>query len=63
MRVKKILNIVNMGIEFLLLLPVYFIGIGLSKLLKSLFSQEEERSGWLDCQELRKGIKYYEEMM
>jgi hypothetical protein len=50
--------------NFLILLPIYFIGIGSSKILwyfSKLISKESEK-GWIKSEKLSKKLKDYEEM-
>jgi hypothetical protein len=50
--------------NFLILLPIYFIGIGLSKILwyfSKIISKESEK-GWIKSEKLSKKLKDYEEM-
>jgi len=50
--------------SFVILLPVYFIGVGLSKILWY-FSQlrsKEIRKGWIESEKLSRNLKDYEEM-
>jgi hypothetical protein len=51
-------------INFVILLPIYFIGIGLSKILWyfSKLVVKESRNGWLKSERLSKKLKDYEEM-
>jgi hypothetical protein len=51
-------------INFVILLPIYFIGIGLSKILWyfSKLVSKEIRNGWLESEKLSKKLKDYEEM-
>ena len=51
-------------INFVILLPIYFIGIGLSKILWyfSKLISKESRNGWLESEKLSKKLKNYEEM-
>jgi hypothetical protein len=51
-------------INFVILLPVYFIGIGLSKILWyfSKLVGKESINGWLKSERLSKKLKDYEEM-
>jgi hypothetical protein len=51
-------------INFVILLPVYFIGIGLSKILWyfSKLISKESRNGWIKSEKLSKKLKDYEEM-
>jgi hypothetical protein len=50
--------------NFVILLPIYFIGIGLSKILwyfSKLISKESGK-GWIKSEKLSKNLKDYEEM-
>jgi len=51
-------------INFVMLLPIYFIGIGLSKILWyfSKLISKEIRKGWIKSEKLSKKLKDYEEM-
>jgi len=51
-------------INFVILLPIYFIGIGLSKILWyfSKLISKESRNDWLKSEKLSKKLKDYEEM-
>jgi hypothetical protein len=51
-------------INFLILLPIYFVGIGISKILWyfSKLISKESRNGWIKSEKLSKNLKDYEEM-
>jgi hypothetical protein len=50
--------------NFVILLPIYFIGIGLSKILwyLSKLISKESGKGWIKSEKLNKRLKDYEEM-
>jgi hypothetical protein len=51
-------------INFVILLPIYFIGIGLSKILWyfSRLASKDSKKTWLESEKLSKKLKDYEEM-
>ena len=62
-KIKQILDSINKFFAFFLLLPLYFIGIGLSKLLYVIFVKKSSKEGWKTAEKLRRNIKYYEDML
>jgi len=51
-------------INFILLLPIYFVGVGVSNILWhfSRLMSKEVRKGWIKSEKLSKRFKDYEEM-
>jgi hypothetical protein len=60
---NKIIELVNKIFNFFLLLPVYFIGLGMSKVLYEVFIKKKDMEGWKISEKLKKSLKYYEEML
>lgn len=58
---KKIKDVSFKFFNFFFLLPVYFIGIGISHLLWHFVSKREESHNWILSKELVKKIESYEE--
>jgi len=51
-------------INFLLLMPVYFAGVGLSKLIWTIFYKKKEgKNYWIKSKKLPKNLKKWEELM
>jgi len=46
---------------FIILLPIYFIGVGISRVLMS-FVKEEKKNGWKKSKKLSRKLIDYEEM-
>jgi hypothetical protein len=57
---KKIKEISYRAFNFILLLPVYFLGIGISHLLWRL-SKNKTSKGWIKSLKLNRNIKKYED--
>jgi len=62
-KIRQITNSINRIFNFFLLLPVYFVGLGLSKILYKFFASKENNFGWKNPEKLKRDIKNYEDMI
>lgn len=60
---RKVKEKINSIFIFLPIFFLYFVGLGLSKLLYIIFSKNNEEDGWQKPKKLRKSMKFYEEML
>jgi len=62
-KIKKAIEETNKFFSFFLFIPLYFIGLGLSKLLYIIFVRKERTEGWKAAERLKRSIKYYDDML